>query len=84
MVLLSFAAAVIVFCVVQDRVTAAGARRYVAQQRQAIEAGHPPIAIADVMEPAIRRSLQQGASWGGLVFVAGLAGGALRRRLQRE
>jgi hypothetical protein len=82
--LLSFAAAGVVFCVVQDRVTAAGARRYVAEQRRAVEAGHPPVAVAEVMEPAIRRSVEQGAVWGVATFFAGLTCGDIMRRRRRE
>ncbi len=83
-VLLSFAAAVVVFCVVQDRVTAAGARRYVAQHRLAVDAGRAPASVAGVMQPAIRQSVVGGLTWGGLAFATGVGGGALIRGRHRE
>lgn len=72
-VLTSAAAAIAVFAVVQDRGTASGAQRYVAAQRQALAGGQPPVAIDEVMRPAVRRSVQQGLVWGGAVLAAGLA-----------
>jgi len=75
-------AALAVFAAVQDRVTAAGARQYVALQRAAL-AGHGQIVTVDeIMRPAIRRSVEQGLLWGGVVFVtgAGAAGAVARRR----
>ena len=79
-VLMTIAAAVAVFLVVQDRVTASGARRYVALQRAAI-AGHAPgVTIEEVMAPAIERSVQQGVLWGGVVLVAGLSVAAIMSR----
>jgi hypothetical protein len=68
-----------VFCVVQDRVTAAGARRYVDRQRATIAAGAPPIAIEDVMAPARRQSVEQGLLWGGGVLAAGLVAASVWR-----
>ena len=82
--LISCLAAVVVFAVVQDRVTAAGARRFVALQRVALASGGPTIAVDDVMRPAIRRSVGQGALWGGATFVATMAGGLVLRRRGRE
>jgi hypothetical protein len=76
-VVFTLAAAVATFCVVQDRVTAAGARRYVATQRAALAAGEPPVNIDKVMDPAIRRSVLRGLAWSGSVALAGLAGAAL-------
>jgi len=74
-------AALVVFAVVQDRVTAAGARRYVAIQREAL-AGHvQPVTVDEIMRPAIERSVQQGLTWGGLVLVGGVSvAGAVARR----
>lgn len=67
-------AAVVTFAIVQDRVTAAGARRYAAQARQAAAAGQPLDASVDeVMAPAIADSVRRGALWGGLVFMGGAA-----------
>ena len=65
-------AAFVVFCGVQDRVTAAGARRYVALQRQSLAANAAPIVIDDVMRPAVTQSLQQAALWAGAVCLVGL------------
>ena len=74
-------AALVVFAVVQDRVTAAGARRYVAIQREAL-AGHvQPVTVDEIMRPASERSVQQGLTWGGLVLVGGVSvAGAVARR----
>ena len=69
-------AAVVVFAVIQDRITAAGARRYVAIQREAIAGRGQPVAVDDIMRPAIARSVHQGLVWGAVV----LAAGALSRR----
>ena len=66
-------AALVVFAVVQDRITAAGARRYVAIQRDAIAGRAQPVTVDEVMRPAIQRSVQQGLIWGGVVLVAGVA-----------
>jgi LPXTG-motif cell wall-anchored protein len=83
-VLFSCLAAVVVFAVVQDRVTAGGARSYVALQRQALASGGPAISVDDVMRPAVRRSIEQGLVWGGAVLVAGIAGAFVTRRRRRE
>ena len=82
----AFVAAAVVFCVVQDRVTAAGVQEYVARQRQALAAGTPgtpAVGIDDVMGPAKRRSLEQGALWGGVTGILALQCGALYRRVRR-
>jgi hypothetical protein len=73
----TFAAAAVVFCVVQDRVTAAGARQYVTMH----EAGRP-VTLEGVVAPAVRRSVRVGlASGGGVLAVgAGLAWAAGKRR----
>jgi hypothetical protein len=68
----AFCAAIVVFCVVQDRVTAAGARQYATQQRRAIAEGTPLLTIDEVVRPAVRRSVRQGFLWSGLVIGAGL------------
>jgi hypothetical protein len=75
-------AALVVFAIVQDRVTAAGARRYVALQRDAIAGRGQPVTIDEIMRPAIRRSVRQGLLWSGVVVVggAGIAGAVGRRR----
>ena len=72
--------ALAVFAVVQDRITAAGARRYVAVQRAALAGRGQPVTVDEIMRPAIRRSVQQGLMWGGLVLVAGVGvAGAIAR-----
>jgi len=75
-------AAVVVFAVVQDRVTAAGARRYVMVQRDALAGRGQLVTIDQIMKPAIARSVQRGLMWGGVVLVAGvsLAGVVSTRR----
>ena len=70
--LMTLAAAVITFAVVQDRVTAAGARRYVALQRDAAARGDAPVSIDEVVAPAVRRSVRLGLIWGGAVLAAGV------------
>jgi hypothetical protein len=73
--------ALVVFAVVQDRVTAAGARRYVAIQRDALAGRAQPVTVDEIMRPAIERSVQQGLTWGGLVLVGGVSvAGAVARR----
>jgi hypothetical protein len=61
------------FCVVQDRVTAEGARRYVRQQRAAENGNGVAPPVDDVMRPAIAASVREGATWGGGVAAAGVA-----------
>jgi hypothetical protein len=73
-----FSSALVVFCVVQDRITAGGATSYVSRQRAALASGGPRVTIEEVMEPAIRRSVQQGLLWGGGVALAGLAAAVIR------
>jgi hypothetical protein len=80
-VVITAVVALAVFCVVQDRVTAAGARRYTALQRDALAGRGRAVTIDEIMQPAIERSVQQGLYWGGGVMAAGLgvAGAAARR-----
>ncbi len=78
--LAALAAAVVVFGVVQDRVTAAGAGRYVALKRAALAGQRPEVTVDEVMAPAIRRSVVRGVTWGGGVFAAGLSLVSLHRR----
>ena len=66
-------AAMVVFAVVQDRVTAAGARRYVALQRDAIAGRGQPVTVEEVMRPAIQRSVHLGLLSGGIVLIVGVA-----------
>jgi hypothetical protein len=74
-------AALVVFAGVQDRVTAAGARRYVALQRDALAGRGQAVTVDEIMRPAIHRSVQQGLMWGGAVLVAGASvAGVVARR----
>jgi len=79
-VLASIAAALVVFLVVQDRVTAGGAREYVARQRASAVGQAPAVTIDEVMRPAVTRSVRVGLLWGGLVLAAGLATAAISAR----
>ena len=82
-VVFSFLAALVAFCIVQDRVTAAGARRYVSLQRAAIAGRGPAVTIDEVMGPAVRASVRDGlASAAGALAIgcAAAAGVAWRRR----
>jgi ABC-type spermidine/putrescine transport system permease subunit I len=60
------------FAIVQDRVTAAGARRYAATARQAIADGNKSVTIEEVMAPAVRSSVRWGVASAGLVLLVGL------------
>jgi len=75
-------AAVVVFAIVQDRVTAAGARRYVTLQRDALSGGGQLVTVDQIMRPAVARSVREGVMWGGVVLVTGLslAGVTSKRR----
>lgn len=78
-------AAIVVFAVVQDRVTVAGVGEYVSAYRDVAAGRRPPVTIDEIMEPAVIRGVRQGALWGGVVLVAGLGGTlAVRRRISRE
>jgi len=80
----SLLAALVVFCVVQDRVTAAGARRYVALQRAALAGQGPATSVEAVMGPAISRSVGHGLIWSSPFAVAGLGASFLAWRTRRE
>ena len=72
--------AIVVFAVVQDRLTAAGVARYVTLHREA--AG---VTIDEVMQPAVKDAVRQGALWAGAVLATGLSGTLVaRRRRLRE
>jgi hypothetical protein len=72
MLLVTCLAALVVFAAVQDRVTAAGARRYVAASRASLAGGSPRVTIDEVVAPAVRRSVIEAAMWTGVVGVAGV------------
>jgi hypothetical protein len=72
--------ALCVFAVVQDRMTAAAARRYVAMQREAIRTGALPASIDAVMAPGNRRAVRVAGTWAGAVAAAGLGWMVIRSR----
>jgi hypothetical protein len=74
------AAALLVFAIVQDRVTAAGAREYVALQRAAFAGRSVPVTIDQVLRPAVDRSVRQGAAWAGAVMLVGVGMAMVARR----
>jgi hypothetical protein len=61
----------VVFCVVQDRVTAAGARQYVDLQLAAAQGRGAPVTVDEIMGPAVGRSVAQGLMWSAVVIVMG-------------
>jgi len=69
----TLAAVVVVFCVVQDRVTAAGARRYVAMQKDALTGSGPAVTIDEVMRPAVARSVRLAVLSSGAAAAVGVA-----------
>jgi hypothetical protein len=69
----TFAIALAVFCIVQDRVTAEGARRYVALQRLALAGRGPAVSIDEVLRPAVDRSVRLALLSSGAVVAAGAA-----------
>lgn len=84
LVVFTFVAALAAFCVVQDRITAAGATQF-GQLAVAAIARHQPVTPVDaVMRPAIRRSVRLGLASAGAVLVVGLgAAAALARSASR-
>lgn len=78
-------AAIVVFAVVQDRLTSAAVGRYVTFYREAAAGRRAAVTIDEVMKPAVADAVQQGALWGGAVLVTGLGGALIaRRRRVRE
>ena len=67
-------AALVVFAVVQDRLTVAGVGQYVAASRDAAAGRRSRVTIDEVMQPAVSHAVRQGALWGGAVLMAGLGG----------
>jgi hypothetical protein len=76
-------AAIVVFAVVQDRVTGEGVGRYVAMSREAVPQQRRPVTIDEVMKPAVARGVQQGSLWAGAVLVTGFGGVWIARRRRR-
>jgi hypothetical protein len=64
-------AALVAFAYVQDRVTASGARRYVALQEAALAGRGKHVTIDEIMQPAIDRSVRDGLLAAGGVAVVG-------------
>jgi hypothetical protein len=81
--MLTAVAAIVAFCVVQDRVTAAGASRYATQALAALDRHQPVATIESVMRPAVRRSVGLGLASAGVVLVAGLGAAAAVARSRR-
>jgi hypothetical protein len=67
-------AAIVVFAAVQDRVTASGAREYVATQRAALAGRAAPVTIDQVVGPAVALSVRRGVLWSGAVLAIGALG----------
>jgi ABC-type Fe3+ transport system permease subunit len=82
LVVFTFVAAFAVFCVVQDRITAGGARRFGVEAMAAI-ARHDRISVDAVMRPAIRRSVRLGLAAAAAVLVVGLGAAAVVARSPR-
>jgi hypothetical protein len=74
--------ALVVFAIVQDRLTVAGVGQYIAASRDAAAGRGPHVTIDEVMQPAVTHAVRQGALWGGAVLVAGLGGTFAARRLR--
>jgi hypothetical protein len=77
-------AALVVFAVVQDRVTAAGAQRYVRLQEAALARGDRPIDLETIMRPAVARSVRLASLWSGGVLLAGFVTAAIAGRRARS
>jgi hypothetical protein len=74
------AAAAVVFAVVQDRVTASGARQYVELHEAAAAGRGHRVTVDEIMRPAVRRSIEHASIWSAVILGAGaLAAGILRR-----
>jgi len=85
MVAFTFVAAVVVFAVVQDRLTASAARQYVLLQQAAASGAGPAVTIDEVMKPGVRHSVRIALLWSSAVMTTGLAAAAtIARRSRRE
>jgi hypothetical protein len=78
----TFAAALGTYCLVQDRVTAAGARRYVALQQDALAGRGPVVTIDEVMRPAVDRSVRLALYSSGAVAAVGVGAAFGGRAIQ--
>jgi ABC-type Fe3+ transport system permease subunit len=83
-VVLTAIAAVAVFCIVQDRVTAAGAQRYVRVQREAIAREAPLVTIDGVLRPAVHQSVVDAGLAAGVVILCGAVGAIVVARRSRR
>lgn len=79
----SVTAAIVVFAVVQDRLTSAGVGRYVSMSREAAAGRGPAVTIDDVMKPAVAHAVQRATLWSSLVLATGIGGTLLARRRPR-
>ena len=75
-------AAVIAFCVAQDRGTSAGVGRYITAHRAARDGRGPQVTIDEVMGPANRAAVLEGSRWSGRVATAGLIAALVFRRVR--
>ena len=75
-------AALVVFAVVQDRLTVAGVGQYIAASRDAAAGRGPQVTIDEVMQPAVTHAVRQGTLWGGAVLIAGFGIAIAARRLR--
>jgi hypothetical protein len=78
--LASVAAAVVAFCVVQDRVTAGGAQQYVTLQEAAASGRGPAVTIDQVVPAAVRRGVRQGALSAGVILAVGAVAAVVLHR----
>jgi hypothetical protein len=83
LVVLTFVVALVVFCVVQDRVTAAGASRYAVTALASLDRHEAVLPIETVMGPAIDRSVRLGLASAAVVLAAGLGAAAAVSRGRR-
>ena len=79
--LLALVTAVVVFCGVQDRGTASGARQYVDRQQAAAAGRGEPVSVDEIMRPAVRRSVEDASLWSALVLGAGVVAAVVLRRV---
>jgi len=79
--LIALMAAVVMFCSVQDRVTASGARQYVDRQQAAAAGRGNPVSVDEIMRPAVRRSVEDASLWSALVLGAGVVAAVVLRRV---
>jgi len=76
-------AAIVVFAVVQDRLTVVGVGRYVSMSREAAAGRGPAVTIDSVMKPVVAHAVQQATLWSSVVLATGLGGTLIVRRWPR-